>query len=488
MSYDEIEMKFGLEPSNTEQSPFLLPFQCELLYQRAKVRRLDIYNRLDEYNCVDLPLPNDRTGMGARSIIRDHLRSLGKVKPLTMNKAKCVIPQSTSPGLPFTRQGIFKKSEALRLIGPELSIIKRILKTKGHRFVDLYPCVAVARCALGPQPKVRLAWMYPCVVTVLEAMFATPLQELLSSSPYFGWDVNWLAGSSRDVFTGFQSGLDSNLRFNLDWSRFDAHVRRSAIKWAFSILWKLIDISHLSTKEKRFYSEAWKLIVRYFIHTPIVFKNRYYVKTQGVPSGSCFTQIIDTLVNMYYTSDLLMLMAVRSYRSLEELFSYAKFLGDDALCNARVAGQYNSADIIRYNAFYRHGMILSSEKCHFNTNRIAGYNDAECFFLSRELRSSINVIVPLSKVVAQILLPERQDRSPGDVKTRVVCVAWMCGTTRPNWIFLTRVWNYLLETYPDVEPSSLPRDLFRVFTEIFKFTPPLTFPSREEVITRYQSI
>lgn len=149
-------------------------------------------------------------------------------------------------------------------------------------------CLAQTRTQLGG--KVRLVWAYPLEMTIMEARFAAPLiQEfkglqtpmaIAQSTMKLGarvWAIDALPGSTRA----------------LDFSKFDSTIPAALIYKAFDILG-----TWFSEEDKEEW--GWKQIVGYFVHTPICMPNGkiYRGKRHGVPSGSYFTQLIDSVVNM----------------------------------------------------------------------------------------------------------------------------------------------------------------------------------------------
>lgn len=91
-----------------------------------------------------------------------------------------------------------------------------------------------------------------------------------------------------------------------DWSGFDTTVSAWLIRDAFKILEGHIDFEHVSThatgqiwpvssvQSKR----RWKTLVKYFIDTPIQLSSaERFMKHGGVPSGTAFTYLIDSVIN-----------------------------------------------------------------------------------------------------------------------------------------------------------------------------------------------
>jgi hypothetical protein len=109
-------------------------------------------------------------------------------------------------------------------------------------------------------------------------------------------------------------------KYGLDFSGFDSSISARLVDMAFSILAKQVDWSCSSKSD-------WVKIENYFIHTPILMPDGHvYTKHRGVPSGSYFTQMVDSVVNYF---------AIQ-YATIR-LFGYAVHLdkllvlGDDSL-------------------------------------------------------------------------------------------------------------------------------------------------------------
>jgi hypothetical protein len=79
---------------------------------------------------------------------------------------------------------------------------------------------------------------------------------------------------------------------SIDYSSFDQTISSWLIEDAFSVVRAAFD--HLSDEEE----ELFKVIVGDFIHKDFVLNEGVLHSNKGVPSGSMFTQIIDTIVNL----------------------------------------------------------------------------------------------------------------------------------------------------------------------------------------------
>lgn len=150
------------------------------------------------------------------------------------------------------------------------------------------PCVAYHRIQFGEEgPKTRLVWGYPLSATLVEARFARPLIEhyLSSESPMaFGYRKIELSAVTQHL-------RNCGLVYCLDYSKFDSSIQSEFLGFAFDVL-----KTHFDLDEEE--EIAWKRVVSYFIHTTILMPDGFvYQKHGGVPSGSYFTQMVDSIVN-----------------------------------------------------------------------------------------------------------------------------------------------------------------------------------------------
>jgi len=119
----------------------------------------------------------------------------------------------------------------------------------------------------------------------------------------------------------------------MDWSEFDVNCPAWLINDAFDIVENMIDFSKMSNLGKGFsfsedkanqYRKAFKWIRWNFINTKIMdFDGKVYRKDHGVPSGSYFTQLIDSVINKIVCSFLL---KASNCKILKD-----RYLGDDSL-------------------------------------------------------------------------------------------------------------------------------------------------------------
>lgn len=163
--------------------------------------------------------------------------------------------------------------------------------------------------------------MYPISVKVDEAQFAQPLlskfkkekdcpfwvgKNMLKELPMY---MNSLFQSYHD--TDFSDPVDATV-YGLDFSKFDSSLPAWLIELGFDVLEACIDFEspiskkHAEVKPSRYEiikrRKSWEFIRRYFVKTPILFQDGcLYLKSRGVPSGSYFTSMIDSVCNEIMT-------------------------------------------------------------------------------------------------------------------------------------------------------------------------------------------
>lgn len=153
------------------------------------------------------------------------------------------------------------------------------------------PCVAYHRVQHGSSgPKTRLVWGYPLSMTILEAMFARPLiDHYLSGRGAMAFGLR-----KHEIAARLVPIVNSPIRYGVDFSGFDSSISPNLIRMAFNVLktyFPTMDMEHTG---------VWNMVIDYFINTPIIMPDGYvYRKQRGVPSGSYFTQMIDSIVNFF---------------------------------------------------------------------------------------------------------------------------------------------------------------------------------------------
>lgn len=184
------------------------------------------------------------------------------------------------------------------------------------------PCIAFKRTQAGKFG--RLIWGYPYSETAIEGTVAFPLLE------------EFKRGHTPMAFAMATGVLGTKLRvasyhhewaYSLDMSQFDATLSSGLIHNAFSILRTWFDPTAIEPVSGKSVREIFDHIEHYFIHTTIVMPNGkiYIGKDHGVPSGSYFTQIVDSICNVIICGTISSRFELNVSR--KEIF----VLGDDLL-------------------------------------------------------------------------------------------------------------------------------------------------------------
>ncbi|QKI28961.1 hypothetical protein [Kummerowia striata partitivirus] len=165
-------------------------------------------------------------------------------------------------------------------------------------------------------PKTRLVWMAPLASTIIGLAFARPVQEALARNRPYIWGLrHHEEGAILAEFSGRY-----RYAYCLDWSQFDSSVPASLINDMFRVVRSMLD---LTVEEDGLFHRY----VNDFIHTRIVLPDgNVYQVHRGVPSGSAFTSLIDSMVNVYLVNYVW-------YRLTGHVLSHKQILvmGDDVV-------------------------------------------------------------------------------------------------------------------------------------------------------------
>jgi hypothetical protein len=253
-----------------------------------------------------------------------------KHEPLDWDEVGQFMRHDTSAGVTFPG---LKKGECLPQIYTEARWLGHRMKQGGKRSFDprlvrFPPCLAAQRGHMSKveEPKTRLTWIYPAEMLVVEGLWAPVMYHEFMSLP----DGPMLCGkSSQRLYTEWAVHCREGEKLHgLDFSAFDSSVPSWLIRVAFDILHQNIDWEHwrgkpVSKRNRQKWRNVWDGMVWYFINTPILMPDgRMFRKHRGVPSGTWFTQLVDSVVNYIVVQYLTKCQGVEA-RAL-------KVLGDDS--------------------------------------------------------------------------------------------------------------------------------------------------------------
>jgi len=290
---------------------------------------------------------------------RDAFRLPVKYQPLDWHEVGQYFRTDTSAGVSFPGK---KKGEVMDQIYTEGRWLGHRMKQGGKtsfdpRFVRFPPALAASRGHLSStdEVKTRLVWIYPAEMLMVEGLYAPVMYKQYQSLPN---GPLLLGKSSQRLYTEWLVNYrEGEFLHGLDFSGFDTGVAPFLIKTAFDILHDNVDWLNwhgkpTSKRSRQKWRNVWDGMVWYFIHTPILMPDgRMFRKHHGVPSGSWFTQLIDSIVN-YILVEYLSTCQNIEIRNL-------KVLGDDSAFRTGrpVDLEQASADVKPC------GMELHPEKC-----------------------------------------------------------------------------------------------------------------------------
>lgn len=242
-------------------------------------------------------------------------RAIGKAKkafklpykrePLDWHEVGQFLRRDTSAGATFMGQ---KKGDVMEEIYHEARWLGHRMKQDGRTSFNptkmrFPPCLAGQRGGMSEidDPKTRLVWIYPAEMLVVEGFYAPLMYRDFMNDP----NSPMLNGkSAQRLYTEWCCKLrEGETLYGVDFSAFDTKVPSWLIRVAFDILKQNIEFSTFQGKpvnkeDAQKWRNVWDAMVWYFINTPILMPDgRMFRKFRGVPSGSWWTQMIDSVVN-----------------------------------------------------------------------------------------------------------------------------------------------------------------------------------------------
>lgn len=199
--------------------------------------------------------------------------------------------------------------------------------------------------------KVRIVSMVDLISIVNELQFSIPIQQMLSLEMFYagGKDLSRIGSIISHYRAHYQSFV------SIDYHSFDQTISDWLIEDAFDVLHHCFPT--LSEKQEF----MWKIMVNDFIHKDFVVGEGILHSDKGVPSGSMFTQIIDSIVNY---------LVVATYFNHLNVKSDMICMGDDNLIFIRMNdNQFSLEDMASYIG-KRFGLEIDiSDKTNFGNVR-----------------------------------------------------------------------------------------------------------------------
>lgn len=199
------------------------------------------------------------------------LNDKGRLRPITLEKAASKLKNSTNSGLPFYT----KKS-----------LVKDKVVQRFNEYLDLkMPCILFTRTQ--EQNKTRTVWGFPIADTLNESMFYFPLLDYQKNKSY---RCALLGPESTDIqLTRLINIASSNSNYtliSLDFASFDTTVT-GIQKYCFDYIKHLFQNNNHDDID--YISERFRTI-------GLVTPDGIWYGNHGVPSGSTFTNEVDSLV------------------------------------------------------------------------------------------------------------------------------------------------------------------------------------------------
>ena len=301
---------------------------------------------------------------------------------------------SGSPGV--TNYGCSKIDSVMRAHERGLQTLKGIKQPE--------PCLGLTRTQFDE--KTRLVWGFPYSMTAIEGLVAYPVLEEFKkcNTPMAFVMPTGVLGTKLRV-----ASYHKEWAYSLDMSQFDATLSADLIHIAFKILRTWFWLDEIEPVSGKTVKEIFDLIEYYFVHTTIVMPdgNIYIGKDHGVPSGSYFTQMIDSICNVIIGGTVSAKFSL--HVSKKEIF----VLGDDLLMWSN-----RKMDL---DTIARYASKKLSVKLHGSEKSALYHYDETVHYLGRDWTNGLPSLDE-EEILKRMVYPEsyrKYSKNPDDRKRQV---------------------------------------------------------------------
>nr|UNZ11820.1 hypothetical protein [Tar Brook virus] len=356
------------------------------------------------------------------------------------------IPKDKSPGLPWKDRGYKTKRDVLE--DPEAcGEIHKYWSLVGRGYHVSSPDTLVyfrsQLCSVDTN-KIRATWGYPMAYTIEEGRFVYPYLEWIRHTKQdvpVAYGVEMATGGMTYIDLAYQQSKEADptvVAALLDWSKFDKRVPAWLIRDAFGIMLQCFQLNKVYCNDGKEWDvdpaktkRRWNKIVNYFINTPFLLPSgERFRKEGGVPSGSTFTNIIDTIINA-------IVVRYCVYHVNGQLPVFDIYMGDDSCVYVSRGINLNAVAAVAADEF---GFQLNERKSYVTGVRtnitFLGYHN----HYGKPIRDG-------DFLLASFIYPERYHGTPDPAFTAMRAVGQMWSTL--NGVLATR-WLDLIE---DMEVS-----------------------------------
>jgi hypothetical protein len=201
-----------------------------------------------------------------------------RLRPLSISASSKKLKTATSSSLPY----MMRKS----------LVLERTLKNYSSDLVTKFPCVLYSRTQ--ENMKIRGVWGYPIAATLLEASFFYPLLNVRRTLRWRSSLIGPDATSKRITYLLDKASKEGKICLSIDIETFDASTPSVISELAFS---------SLATYFQSMYEEGFSAVSGMFSNIGIITPDGILYGEHGVPSGSNFTNEIDSEIQMLISTD-----------------------------------------------------------------------------------------------------------------------------------------------------------------------------------------
>jgi len=170
--------------------------------------------------------------------------------------------------------------------------------------------------------KTRVVSMVDLLQIIAELKFSNPIQHVMGQMTTYagGKDDHTLA----QIISGYRYKF--NQWCSIDYSSYDQTISSWLIEDAFDVLKSCFNVKAWTQDIE----DEWDLVVHDFIHKDFIISEGLIHSDKGVPSGSMFTQIIDTVANwimiLTYSNSVNMRVGMLAMGDDNLIFSYRRIV------------------------------------------------------------------------------------------------------------------------------------------------------------------